>query len=87
MSTKTAEIRARVTPEVKRKAGNILKKIGLSESEAVRLLFDNIILYKGLPLQLRIPNEETLKALKEVEDGGISKGYASIDEMFEDLDK
>lgn len=85
--SKTAEIRVRIEPGIKEEAEKILKTIGLNEAEAVRLYYRNIISHKGLPFELRVPNEETLKALKEVESGEVSSGYNSVDEMFEDLNK
>lgn len=85
--SKTAEIRVRIEPDVKEEAEKILKTIGLNEAEAVRLYYRNIISHKGLPFELRVPSEETQKALQEVENGDISKGYDSVDEIFEDLNK
>ena len=60
----TVEIRARISPELKKKAEGVLKNIGLSPSEALRLFYKQIELQNGLPLSLKRPNEETLKAIK-----------------------
>lgn len=85
--SKTAEIRVRIEPEIKDQAEKILKTIGLNEAEAVRIYYRNIITHKGLPFELKIPNKETLKAIREAEKGEVSKGYDSVDELFEDLNK
>jgi DNA-damage-inducible protein J len=62
---KTATIRARVEPELKRGAEAVLKKIGLTSSEAITLFLAQVKLRKGLPFPLRVPNKETRRAIKE----------------------
>jgi DNA-damage-inducible protein J len=87
MAVKTAIVRTRVEPKLKREANKILNKLGLSESEGVRLLLKSLVLHKGLPYELKIPNAETRKAIDEVDKGIYSKGYKDVDEMFADLEK
>ena len=62
---KTETIRARVEPELKRGAEAVLKKIGLSSSEAITLFLTQVRLTKGLPFPVGIPNRETRRAIKE----------------------
>jgi DNA-damage-inducible protein J len=62
---KTATIRARVEPELKRGAEAVLKKIGLTSSEAITLFLAQVKLREGLPFPLRVPNKETRRAIKE----------------------
>jgi DNA-damage-inducible protein J len=62
---KTATVRARVEPELKRGAEAVLKKIGLTSSEAITLFLTQVKLTKRLPFPVGVPNEETLRALKE----------------------
>jgi DNA-damage-inducible protein J len=62
---KTETIRARVEPALKRDAEAVLKKIGLTSSEAINLFLAQVKLTKGLPFPLRVPNKETRRALKE----------------------
>jgi len=76
-----------VEPKLKREANKILNKLGLSESEGVRLLLKSLVLHKGLPYELKVPNADTRKAIEEVDKGIYSKGYKDIDEMFADLKK
>jgi DNA-damage-inducible protein J len=87
MAIKTAVVRTRVEPKLKREANKILNKLGLSESEGVRLLLKSLVLHNGLPYELKIPNAETRKAMEEVDKGIYSKAYTDIDEMFADLEK
>ncbi len=63
---KTATIRARVEPELKRGAEAVFKKIGLTSSEAINLFLAQVKLTKGLPFQLRVPNKETRRAIHQV---------------------
>jgi DNA-damage-inducible protein J len=48
-----------------KEAKDILKYIGMSYSQAVNMFNRMIVLNKGLPFEAKIPNEETLKAMKE----------------------
>ncbi|MFA5803867.1 MAG: type II toxin-antitoxin system RelB/DinJ family antitoxin [Melioribacteraceae bacterium] len=87
MQTKSTATRARIEPAIKAKAKKIFAKVGLSESEAIRLFYHHSVLTGGIPFDLRIPNAETRAAMKEVDKGIYSKGYTNIDEMFADLKK
>ncbi|WP_252176519.1 type II toxin-antitoxin system RelB/DinJ family antitoxin [Endozoicomonas sp. 4G] len=50
------------------------------------LYLATIGLYNGLPFDVRIPNEETLKAFKDADKGVGLTRYDSMEEMFDDLD-
>src|SRR3954454_15828683 len=84
-AAKTGMIRARVSPELKARAEGILARIGLSSSDAIRMLYKQVTLRNGLPFEARIPNATTRKALRDAEAGRDMTDYASVDEMFEDL--
>jgi DNA-damage-inducible protein J len=62
---KTDMIRARVEPKLKSDAETILESLGLTASDAIRVFYKQIVLRKGLPFDLLIPNAETRKALAE----------------------
>jgi DNA-damage-inducible protein J len=62
---KTETIRARVEPALKREAEAVLKKIGLTSSEAITLFLTQVKLTKGLPFAVRIPNKQTKRAINE----------------------
>jgi DNA-damage-inducible protein J len=66
---KTATIRARVEPALKRDAEAVLKRIGLTSSEAINLFFTQVRLQKGLPFALRVPNRQTLRAIRDASMG------------------
>ena len=81
---KTAMTHARLTPEVKKQAENILKELGISISAAYEMFYRQIIAHQGIPFNLRIPNKDTLQAMKDARDGK-GKRYDSVEKMFEDL--
>ena len=62
---KTETIRARVRPELKRDAEAVLKRIGLTSSEAITLFLTQVKLTKGLPFPVRVPNKATQRAIRE----------------------
>ena len=82
---RTETIRARVEPALKSEAEAILKKIGLSSSEAMRLFLYQVVQQRGLPFEVKIPNAETISAIEELETG---KGIRvnSVEELFDDAD-
>ena len=83
-----ATVTARVDENVKKEAKTLFKKMGLNMSTAMNLFLKKCILEQGIPFELKVPNEETLKVLDEVEKGiGLSKTFDSVDELIEDLQK
>jgi DNA-damage-inducible protein J len=63
--TKSAMIRARVEPELKKEAEEVLAEVGLSPTEAIRLFYRQISLRHGLPFEVRVPNTATRAAISE----------------------
>ncbi|PIY30414.1 MAG: type II toxin-antitoxin system antitoxin, RelB/DinJ family [Bacteroidetes bacterium CG_4_10_14_3_um_filter_42_6] len=82
--SKTAMFHIRVEPNLKAEVEAILEEIGLSTSEAVTIFFKRVRMEKGIPFEVKIPNTETRKAMKEIEEGRTEK-YNSIEEMIESL--
>lgn len=80
---KSAFIRVRVEPELKRETEAVLADFGISVSDAVTVFCRQIVLQRGLPFAVRIPNAETQAALAE--DLSQAKSYDSVEEMFADI--
>ena len=83
---KTEFIRARVEPELKTQAEEIFSKLGLSPTDAITLFYVQVILHNGLPFAVRIPNNETIEAMRQA---GTREGlneYADLDTLKEGLD-
>lgn len=74
---KSATIRARVEPALKRDAEAVLRKVGLTSSEAITLFLTQVRLAKGLPFPVRVPNRQTLQALKDAREGKNLEAFAS----------
>ncbi len=84
---KTAVVHARVEPRTKKRAESVLKKLGMSPTEAIRLFYTQICLRGGLPFPVLVPNELTRRTLeKSKKDEGV-QSFGSLDEMFETWEK
>ncbi len=83
-SPKTGMVRARIDPNLKDRAETILNKLGLNASDAIRLFYTQITLTDGLPFPVKVPNAETIQAIKDA-DAGLGTRYASTAEMFKKL--
>jgi DNA-damage-inducible protein J len=62
---KTSVVSARITPETKNGAEMVLKRLGLSTTDAITMLFQQITLRQGIPFPVEIPNAETMKAISD----------------------
>ncbi len=83
-TTKSATARALIDPKVKKEAETILKELGLSVSNAYELFYRQVIANRGLPFELKVPNEKTMKAIENSRQGK-GKKFATEEELFEDL--
>ena len=82
---KTATIQTRVDPEIKRNAKEILNTLNISMSEAISLYLTQITLNKGIPFEIKIPNNLTAKTLKDSENGKELHKVSDVDELFHEL--
>ena len=83
--SKSAVIRARTEPGLKLEVEKIFRQLGLTSTEAINLFFRQILLRKGLPFSVVIPNAVTLKTFKDTDKGkGIIKA-TSAEDMFNKL--
>ncbi len=81
-SAKTTTARARIRPDIKRKAETILHDLGLSVSTAFELFYRQIILNNGLPFDVRIPNETTIEAIEDSRNGRGEK-FKNTEDLFD----
>lgn len=77
-------IRARVDPALKARAEAILGRVGLNPSDAIRVFYSQVTLHGGLPFEVKVPNAETRKAMRDA-DAGKGTAYASAEEMFKKM--
>lgn len=78
----TEQLNIRIDHKLRTESEQILEKLGIKTSDAVRMLLKQVCLTKSFPLELKIPNKKTLEAIKELENGGGQE--MSINE-FEDM--
>jgi DNA-damage-inducible protein J len=81
MATKSANLYARIEPEVKEQAEHILSILGIPASNAINMFYKQIILQRGLPFELKIPTAPPLdmSVLSETQmNAEIEKGYADM---------
>jgi len=77
-------VRARIDSETKKRATAALDAMGLSVSDAIRLLMLRIADEQRLPFAVQVPNSLTAQALEDL-DSGKGKRFDSADELFKDL--
>ena len=85
---KTEIIHMRIEPEIKAGAENILRRLGMSTADAISIFLNQVILRGGLPFEvkLNVPNEVTLQAMNEAENGINLRKFDTADEMFKALE-
>ena len=83
--TRATTVQARIAPELKEKGDAILKKVGITASQAINALYAQIVMRKGIPFELKIPNKTTLIAMEELEQGG-GKSFSSFQAMINDVE-
>lgn len=81
--TREARISSRIDSKLKAAGDAILAELGVKPSQAISMFYAQIVRQRGLPLELKLPNEETVQALKE--DVTNNPNYRDIDEAFADL--
>jgi DNA-damage-inducible protein J len=80
----TTMVHIRVDEKVKQKASKTLAAMGMSVSDAVRILLVRVAAEKALPFEVRVPNATTVKAMQAA-DRRKGKRFKTADALFEDL--
>jgi len=83
---KTQTVYTRIAPELKMDVERILARLGLTPSEAINVFFNQVVLHKGLPFEIKVPNmtfEEAqailMSKLKEGEDSVVNEGWMTVE--------
>ncbi|HWT77159.1 MAG TPA: type II toxin-antitoxin system RelB/DinJ family antitoxin [Mobilitalea sp.] len=80
---RTSNIFARVEPEVKEQAEQVLDRLGIPMSNAVGMFLRQVVLQRGIPFEMRLPMEVPLvygSLTKEQFDSELKKGIEDIRE-------
>ena len=89
MATHSSMLHIRVEDDIKQQATQALTAMGLSMSDAVRLFLNRVVIDQAFPLELKVPNAETLTAMAESRFMMATQQarHASADALFADLEK
>ncbi len=77
-------VRARIDTRLKKEATAVLSEMGLSVSDAIRLMLVRVVSDKALPFDVRIPNAETQAAMRDIQQGKV-KRFDSVEALMADL--
>lgn len=84
--TTNAVVRARIDEHIKEEASIVLATMGLTVSDAFRLLLTRVAREKALPFEPLIPNKETIAAMKAARRGELTT-VNNIDDLLADLNE
>ena len=77
-------VQTRIDGAIKEEAAAVLAAMGLTVSDAVRLLLTKVAQDKALPFEPLIPNAITIKAMKEARKGKLPR-FATVNDLMADL--
>ncbi|MBK6401876.1 MAG: type II toxin-antitoxin system RelB/DinJ family antitoxin [Rhodocyclaceae bacterium] len=84
MSTADTYVRARIDAGTKERATAALDAMGLSVSDAIRLLMLRVADEHRLPFEVKVPSKSSRQALAEIEAGKVER-FATVDDLIADL--
>lgn len=82
--SKNAVVSARISEEIKNEANLVLKSIGLTPSDAIRLMMIRVAREKAMPFDIWVPNAETVQAISD-ERNGKMESFSDIDSLMADI--
>ena len=83
MATDTT-VRARIDGKIKDEAAHVLADMGLTVSDAIRLMLMRVAAEKALPFPVKIPNKKTAAAMKEARQEALPS-FSTVDDLMADL--
>lgn len=86
--SKTVTVQARLEPKLKNQADKILASLGINATTAITLFYTQMVRQQGIPIELKVPNAETLAAMQELQDEqfrATTPKFNSVDELIADL--
>ncbi len=83
--TANAVVRARIDQDIKDEASAVLEAVGLTISDAVRMMLVRTVAEKALPFDPLVPNKKTIRALKAARRGDL-KTVGDLDALMTELD-
>jgi len=80
----TEMVHVRIDKQTKARAAKALADMGLSVSDAVRVLLTRVAAEKALPFEVKAPNATTAAAMQEARDGGLPS-FRNVSDLTADL--
>jgi DNA-damage-inducible protein J len=82
----TEMVHVRIDKRTKAKAAKALAAMGLSVSDAVRVLLTRVAADKSLPFEVKAPNAATVAAMQEARNGGMPS-FRNVPDLLGDLNE
>ncbi len=79
-----AVVRARIDKHIKEEAATVLAAMGLTISDAFRIMLTRVAKEKALPFEPLVPNEATIQAMKEARRGKL-ESFDDVDGLMDEL--
>jgi DNA-damage-inducible protein J len=79
-----AVVRARIDERIKNEAAVVLEAMGLTVSDAFRMMMSRIAAEKALPFAPLVPNAVTIAAMEEARRGGLPR-VNTVEELLAEL--
>ncbi len=86
MTAMDSSVRARIDSKLKADAEAVLGQIGLTPSDAFRMMMLRIVAEKKLPFEPLIPNAETEAAMRDARAGRVAR-FGTVDDLMADLNE
>ncbi len=83
-TTADTYVRARIDQGTKDRAAEALESMGLSVSDAIRMLMMRVAIEGRMPFEVKVPRKSTKQAIAELESGK-ARSFAGIEELMADL--
>ncbi len=81
-----AVVRARIDGRIKEEASVVLEAMGLTVSDAFRIMLTRVAREKALPFEPLVPSAETIEAMKEARRGDLPS-FDTVDDLMADLNE
>ena len=82
---KTSTISARIDPNLKKRAEQVFRELGLTSSQAITLFYKQVELQQELPFIMKIPNSLTAEAFEAARSRSNIENFNTVEDLFEDL--
>ena len=82
---KTSTISARIDPNLKKRAEQVFRELGLTSSQAITLFYKQVELQQELPFIMKIPNSLTAETFEAARSRSNIENFNTVEDLFEDL--